>query len=526
MGDHTYGYGWIVVENESASLPQLVGCDSMAPCLRTRQEDAMLFTLRETRIRLRNSVTRIPFRYGKSCLTACPQLVLETSIEHQGKHQSGFAGDCLPPGWFDKTPGKPFRQQIEEMLDVTRRAETAFRQRASQPTQFFPAWLDVYREVHSQGRQQGYQPLLTSFGVSLMERAIMDALARASGIPFAEAVRSNLYGIEAGEVHADLAGTQPSDWLPSEPMRKIGVRHTVGLGDPLTAGDIPPEERVEDGLPQSLEEYIQQCGLRYFKVKVSNQPDVDRQRLLDFASLVERHRGADYLLTLDGNEQYESAEQLQELIELLQRTPQLATLHQNILAIEQPLARQVALSDQAADCIRGIADARPVIIDESDGTLESYPQALELGYRGVSSKNCKGPVKSLLNAGLTWLRNGRNAQGPFLITGEDLCTVGIIPVQSDLCLVATLGLTHVERNGHHYHPGLSYLPAEQQEQALAAHGDFYRRSGGSILPDVKDGQFQLDSILKSPGCGFAAPKSLAGWQAPDEWSFESLGLAD
>ena len=101
-----------------------------------------------------------------------------------------------------------------------------------------------------------------------------------------------------------------------------------------------------------------------------------------------------------------------------------------------------------------------MIIDESDGELDSYRRALELGYRGVSSKNCKGPIKSLLNAGLTWVRNQQasDANYYYLMTGEDLCSVGVVPVQSDLCLAATLGLDHVERNGHHYHPGLSYLP--------------------------------------------------------------------
>ena len=44
------------------------------------------------------------------------------------------------------------------------------------------------------------------------------------------------------------------------------------------------------------------------------------------------------------------------------------------------------------------------------------------------------------------------------MTGEDLTCLGVVPVQADLALVATLGLAHVERNAHHYYPGLSYLP--------------------------------------------------------------------
>ncbi len=88
----------------------------------------------------------------------------------------------------------------------------------------------------------------------------MDALARAAGLSFAQAVRSNLYGIDPGLVHPELKGLTPADWLPGEPRQDVWVRHTVGLADPLTAADVPPEDRVDDGLPQTVEEYVERTG--------------------------------------------------------------------------------------------------------------------------------------------------------------------------------------------------------------------------------------------------------------------------
>ena len=111
------------------------------------------------------------------------------------------------------------------------------------------------------------------------------------------------------------------------------------------------------------------------------------------------------------------------------------------------------------------------------------------------------------------------------MTGEDLCTVGIVPVQSDLCLVATLGLEHVERNGHHYHPGISYLPKPQQQQALAAHGDLYAQRQGIIGPAVRDGRFEIDS-LQCNGFGFDVTPDMDAMTPADEWQFESLGLEE
>ena len=92
----------------------------------------MLFQLKQTRVGLRNSTTRIPFKYGAACLTTCPQAILEATIEIDGRVVTGYAGDCLPPGWFDKTPGKSYRRQVEEMLASIARAEAAFQEQARQ----------------------------------------------------------------------------------------------------------------------------------------------------------------------------------------------------------------------------------------------------------------------------------------------------------------------------------------------------------------------------------------------------------
>ncbi len=513
----------------------------------------MRFALKSTRLALRNSTTRIPFRYGKACMTVCPQAVMEAVIEcsrHAPRAvvgqtflsalsaevpasqeadgtrsvpatSAGYSGDCLPPAWFDKDPGKTYRQQIDDILSATAAAQRLFAAAAARPTTVFDAWHSAYQQLmaESQGR---WHPLVASFGLSFVERAVMDALARAAGMSFARAMRENLYGIRPGAVHPSLEGLQPADWLPAEPRRWVYVRHTVGLSDPLTVAEIPPAQRVADGFPQALEEYVQLAGTRYFKVKLANRLTHDLNRLLSVAAIIERHRGGDFHVTLDGNELYDRTEDFDELVHALQHDPALRTLWQNTLVIEQPLHRKVALDAAHTERMRSLG-AKPVIIDESDARLEAYPAALALGYRGVSSKSCKGPIKAILNAGLTWLANERGRRD-CLMTGEDLCTVGIVPLQADLCLAATLGLEHVERNGHHYHRGLSYLPPEQQQAALVAHGDLYEQRGDVVAPAVREGRFEIAS-LHCPGFGFAVVPDIDSMTPAEEWRFETLGLA-
>jgi hypothetical protein len=237
------------------------------------------------------------------------------------------------------------------------------------------------------------------------------------------------------------------------------------------------------------------------------------------AGVLGRHRDRDYRLTLDGNEQYRAAGDFAALVEAIRTWPALETLWTKVLAIEQPFDRAIAFDPDAAAVVTGISRAKPVIIDESDGSLDAWPRAMAAGYRGVSSKNCKGAIKSLLNAGLIWLANDRGRRADFLMTGEDLCSVGIVPVQSDLCLAATLGLTHVERNGHHYHPGLTYLPETQRQAALTAHPDFYTNAAGIAAPRITDGRFAVGSIVDCPGFGFAVEPDVDAMVPPEDWKF-------
>ena len=483
----------------------------------------MDIALEESQLGLRNSTTRIPFRYGTAVLTRCPQAVLRVLVECDGEMRQGFSGDCLPPSWFDKSPGKDFARQVDDMLRVIALAQRVFADAFAVKTPFFPAWLSSQERVRRECEEWDLPPLLASFGSSLLERAILDAACRRHGMSFAQAARLNLFGIVPGMVHRDLEGTVPSDWLPAVPSASVHVRQTVGLGDPLTRDEIAPEDRLEDGWPQAIEEYATRRGVRYYKLKVGNRLEQDLERLTRVAYLLESHLGADYRVTLDGNEQYKRAEDFEALVEQIRARPDLATLWGNVLVIEQPFDRSIATSPGHTSGLRALSRAKPVIIDESDGTLDAYPAAIELGYRGVSSKNCKGALRSLLNAGLTWLHNGRGRQDLLLMTGEDLCTVGIVPVQSDLCLAATLGLQHVERNGHHYHPGLRYLTEAERRAALAAHGDFYVEEHGITGPAIQEGRLNIGS-LQCAGFGFAVEPDMTAMEPAERWKFESLGL--
>ena len=132
----------------------------------------------------------------------------------------------------------------------------------------------------------------------------------------------------------------------------------------------------------------------------------------------------------------------------MQSTPELKRLAAATLYIEQPLPRAITLHTD----VTALADTTPVLIDEADNTLDAFLEATAHGYTGVSSKNCKGFYRSLLNAArCTKLNSGGSPS--YFMSAEDLTTQAGLAVQQDLALANLLGLTHVERNGHHYVDG-------------------------------------------------------------------------
>ena len=136
---------------------------------------------------------------------------------------------------------------------------------------------------------------MRGFGVALVERAAMDAACRAAGVSFFRALKDDLFGFDPGRVHAGLADWSLAKSLPDAPLESVRLRHTVGLADPLRAADVVT--RVDDGLPESLEEDVRAHGLTTFKVKLGGDPDEDRA--LEEDLLVDPKERAEHVMLVD-----------------------------------------------------------------------------------------------------------------------------------------------------------------------------------------------------------------------------------
>jgi len=442
--------------------------------------------------------TRFPFRYGIAAMTEAPHLFVRSELEIDGRPAAGLASEGLPPKWFTKNAETTFEEDdLPAMQQVIRQA-AAFAEGIGEPLSFFEFWLALKHLQEVWAAEHSVPPLLAQLGVALMERTVLDGLCRSLGSPLHQVVAENHLGIELGKVHSSLEGIEVASFYDRAPLSASRARHTIGLADPLSDSDIPESDRIEDGLPHSLISNIRHYGLSHFKLKLCGDLEADRGRLRELTDLFSGEAPEDYQVTIDGNEQYRNIEEFRDHFEAHRADPEIAPLFDHLLFVEQPIHRDHALDDSVKAGFENWGDAPGVIIDESDESVDSLSRALKLGYVGTSHKNCKGIVKSLVNRVLIDKVGG-------VMSCEDLANLGPVALLQDLAMTSLLGISHVERNGHHYFSGLSMYPDSLQEAVLEKHPDLYRESErGFATLAISRGQIELASVNAAPfGLGIA-----------------------
>lgn len=420
---------------------------------------------------------RLPFRFGAATVTGCPQAFVRVRAECCGRATLGMTAELMVPKWFDKSPKLSHEQNFEQLRQALRISSAHYlaEKGSHTPWQLSERYGEPSIEA---GISCGMPRLAAQFGSALIDKAIADAVLRAAEVSWCDGVKAGILG---DPFASRVALRHPAS---------IDVRHTVGLADRLTEADAGTAP--DDDLPCTLQDAISAYGLRYFKIKLSGEWRLDSERLEGIAALLDT-QAREYWVTLDGNETFVEADALKDFWQCLSGTRALRRLVARVLYLEQPFHREIALRTSIAALDLGV----PVILDESDDRPDAFETGIALGYRGISSKACKGIYRSLRNA-------ARATQPPagLFLCGEDLTCQAGLAVQQDTMLAASLGISHVERNGHHYGDGFGSA-REEAARFGRAHAGFYSDRGGCVRLAVRGGQLDL-ATLHVPGFAVAA----------------------
>lgn len=418
---------------------------------------------------------RTPFRFGVVELRELKHLLMRAIFEIDGEELEGIAGENLAPKWFSKNPATTLEQDVQQLEHSIVETIRLARELPPAPTPF-----DFWRVLYSSAadRRPGEPKLVRQLGVSMVERAMIDAFCRRLGRPFHSVLNENVLGVRVSAVHPEIADSKFNEVFPLSPAQSLMIRHTVGLSDDLT----------------QLPGMLASSGIRRLKIKLGGDPQGDAKRIADILNA----GGANIdRITLDGNENYRTLGLMRDFLLLLRDSNQLSGARNLLAWIEQPLHRDIALHDRTAELLEEFADF-PHVIDESDDDLSSLPRALELGYAGTTHKNCKGVFKSII-AKIVLHEHEQRTDRRTVFSGEDLTIVAPWSQAADLAVAAALKVVDVERNGQHYADGLSAFSKEVQSAALRDYPSLYETRDGGVSLRMSGGAVDVSWIHQRPG---------------------------
>ncbi len=280
---------------------------------------------------------------------------------------------------------------------------------------------------------------------SPLEAAIHDA--------FGLVLQQNSYNV-LGEDYAnrdlafyltdEFAGEYLDRYTLREPKPRMPLYHLVGALDALSESELTAA--VNDGLPDTLGDWILADGLTHLKIKLAGDDmdwDVARVVGVERVAVQAQHqRGcSEWCYSLDFNEKCASVDYVLEFLSRLrQQSPEALD---RVQYIEQPTHRDLRANPE--NRMHEAAKIKPVVIDESLVDLESLQLARQQGYSGVALKACKGHTEALLM--------GAAAQKyQLFLCVQDLTCIGRSFLHSASVAARIPTVTAIEGNGRQYCP--------------------------------------------------------------------------
>ena len=429
---------------------------------------------------------RVPIKFGGRVLADVTLLHVTAKVEtRDGRHGEGFGSMPMGNVWAWPSGSLAADQTLAAMIELARRIARAANdyEGVGHPLEIAHDLSGLYSPtadgvVRDLALEEPVPRLAQLVAASPVEAAIHDAYGKTLG--------QNAYNL-LGEpyvsrdlayyLNEEFAGEYLDRYTLREPKPRMPLYHLVGALDPLAAGDVA--QRVDDGLPETLDEWIAADGLTHMKIKLAGDDlawDVDRVTSVErVAAEAQAARGCrEWFYSADFNEKCRNVEYVLEFLAMVgERSPPAL---ERLQYIEQPTHRDLRANPE--NRMHAAAKIKPVVIDESLVDFDSLLLSRELGYSGVALKACKGHGEALLM--------GAAAQkyGMFLCV-QDLTCPGASFLHSASLAARIPTVAAIEGNGRQYCPAANAGWAETFPSMF----------------DITDGTLGT-AVLNGPGLGF------------------------
>jgi L-alanine-DL-glutamate epimerase-like enolase superfamily enzyme len=429
---------------------------------------------------------RTPMKFGGNVVERVTLLNVHCTVRAgDGRTSRGFGS--MPLGNVWSFPQLPYDTSLNAMKTLAGRIGAITRNAgvAGHPIDINialePEYLKAAAEVSRDLQLSIPIPkLCTLVTFSPFDAAVHDAFGKLHGVSCYETYGPQFLPRDLSVyLNHEFRGEFLDRYILRKPKAHMPLYHLVGAVDPVTASDV--RQKVGDGLPENLAEWIRYNGVTHIKIKLNGSDlswDVDRVAAVDRVTTeTQRSRQvSQWHYSLDFNEKCPNVDYL------------LAFLHQlreraeegfgRIQYVEQPTKRD--LKEDQANVMHRAAKLIPIVIDESLVDLESLELARAMGYSGVALKACKGQSQVLLMAAAA-------QKHKMFLCVQDLTCPGA-------SLIHSAGLAaHV--------PGVAAIEANARQYVPEANRPWEDRFPGIFK--IRDGLMQTGS-LTGPGLGAVA----------------------
>ena len=321
-------------------------------------------------------------------------------------------------------------------------------------------------------------PLAQRVAASAIDAALHDAYGRVHAQNSYNLLSSKYMNHDLTEyLDASFKGEYLDKYTSREPQARMPLYHLVGASDPLTAGDV--SQKIGDGLPESLVDWVAKEGITHFKIKLAGDDlawDVARVLAVDKAvSEAEQARGTtQWKYSVDFNEKCANVQYILDFLNKIKKDRPAA--FDRIQYIEQPTHRDLKAHPENKK--HEAAKLKPIVIDESLLDYDSLLLAREQGYTGIALKTCKGHGEALLMAA------AGQKLGMFMCV-QDLTCPGYSFLHSASLAARVPGVAAIEGNAR------QYCPTANRRWRIEHPGMF----------DIKDGTVET-GLLIGEGLGF------------------------
>jgi L-alanine-DL-glutamate epimerase-like enolase superfamily enzyme len=422
--------------------------------------------IREIAVSFEDFPYRTPYEFGGRSVDRVTLLNVHCTVETVSGHVAKGFGS-MPMGNVWSFPSK--KLSYDTTLDAMKRlAERIRKITASYPDsghpidinfalepEYLKAAIEVAQEMHL---DQPIPKLCTLVTASPFDSAIHDAFGKAHNLNCYLTYGPEFMSHDLSHYLAtEFKGKYPSQYLSRSPKPWLWCNHSVSASDPMEDSDV--KKRLNDGLPQTLGEWIVADGLTHFKIKLDGnnlERDIARVLRIDrVATEVQTKRSVrSWHYSLDFNEQCPDVDYLLSFMHRIEKGSPAG--YDRITFIEQPTSRDLAATPE--QLLFRASKLRPVVMDESLTGFDALLRGREIGYTGVALKACKGQSQSVL-------LNAATQEFKMYMTAQDLTCPGASLIQSAGIAAHVPQIDTLESNAREYVPAAN-LPWREKFPGL------------------------------------------------------------